>query len=78
MSILLLLFMPGIFAMYFLIRLQICLSRVRYLVDTYGLDRKRLRKLKCGQLKELRESIDKLRHSNDAFALEALVRPYRA
>ncbi|QWE17230.1 hypothetical protein [Polynucleobacter sp. AP-Nino-20-G2] len=78
MSILLLLLAPGIFAIYLLIRLQICLSRVRYLVDTYGLDRKKLRKLGCGQLKGLRQSIDAFRRSNDAFGLEALVRPYRA
>lgn len=78
MSILLLLFAPAIFAIYWLIRLQICLSRARYLVDTYGMDRKKLRKLSCGELKKLRISIDELRHANDAFGLESLVRPYRA
>ena len=78
MSLLLLLFAPGIFAVYWLIRLQICLSRARYLVDTYGMDRKKLRKLSCGELKKLRTSIDELRHASDAFGLEALVRPYRA
>lgn len=78
MSILLLLFAPGIFAIYWLIRLQICLSRVRYLIDTYGMDRKKLRKLSCKELKVLRNSIDVLRHANDASGLEALVRPYRA
>lgn len=78
MSILLLLFAPGIFALYWLIRLQICLARVRYLVDTYSMDPKKLRKLKCKEVKSLRESIDALRHANDAFALEVLVRPYRA
>ena len=78
MSILLLLLAPGIFAIYWLIRLQICLSRVRYLVDTYGMDRKKLRKLKCKELKALRASVDQVRRTNDAFALEALVRPYRA
>jgi hypothetical protein len=78
MSILVLLFAPAIFALYWLIRLQICLSRARYLVDTYGMDRKKLRKLSCKQLKALRTSIDELRHANDAFGLEALVRPYRA
>jgi hypothetical protein len=77
-SILFLLFTPAIFALYWLIRLQICLSRARYLVDTYGMDRKKLRKLSCKQLKALRTSIDELRHANDAFGLEALVRPYRA
>lgn len=78
MSVLLLLFAPGIFAIYWLIRLQICLSRIRYLVDTYGIDRKKLRKLKCKEVKALRVSIEQLRHENDAFGLENLVRPYRA
>ena len=78
MSILLLLFAPGLFAIYWLIRLQICLSRIRYLVDTYGMDRKKLQKLKCKEVKVLRESIYQLRHANDAFGLENLVRPYRA
>jgi hypothetical protein len=78
MSILLLLFAPGLFAIYWLIRLQVCLSRVRYLVDTYGMDRKKLRKLSCKELKNLRASTDELRHRNDAFGLENLVRPYRA
>ncbi|OYY19467.1 MAG: hypothetical protein B7Y05_00485 [Polynucleobacter sp. 24-46-87] len=78
MSILLLLLAPGIFAIYWLIRLQLCLSRVRYLVDTYGLDRKKLRKLSCKELKNLRTSINELRQANDAFGLEALVRAYRA
>jgi hypothetical protein len=78
MSILLLLFAPGIFAIYWLIRLQICLSRMRYLVDTYGIDRKKLRNLSCKEIKALRESIDTLRDASDAFGLETLVRPYRA
>ena len=78
MSLLLLLFTPGLFAIYWLIRLQICLSRMRYLVDAYGMDRKKLQKLKCPQLKTLRQSIDQLRQKNDAYALEALVKPYRA
>ena len=78
MSILLLLFAPGIFAIYWLIRLQICLSRIRYLVDTYGMDRKKLQKLKCKEVVALRASIENLRDRNDAFGLEDLVRPYRA
>jgi hypothetical protein len=77
MSILLLLFAPGLFVIYWLIHLQICLSRIRYLVDTYGMDRKKLQKLKCKEVKVLRESIDLLRHANDAYGLENLVRPYR-
>jgi hypothetical protein len=78
MSILLLLFAPGLFAIIWLIRMQICLSRVRYLVDTYGMDRKKLRKLSCKEIKKLRISIDDFRHANDAFGLENLVKPYRA
>ena len=78
MSILLLLFALGLFVIYWLIHLQICLSRIRYLVDTYGMDRKKLQKLKCKEVKVLRESIDLLRHANDAYGLENLVRPYRA
>ncbi len=78
MSILLFLFAPGLLTIYFLIHMQICLSRVRYLVDTYGMSRKKLRKLKCKEVKALRQSIDNLRHANYAFGLEALVRPYRA
>ena len=77
MSILLLLFALGLFVIYWLIHLQICLSRIRYLVDTYGMDRKKLQKLKCKEVKVLRESIDLLRHANDAYGLENLVRPYR-
>jgi hypothetical protein len=50
---------------------------MRYLVDTYGMDRKKLQKLKCKEIKALREWIDTLRHKNDAFGLENLVRPYR-
>jgi hypothetical protein len=51
---------------------------MRYLVDTYGMDRKKLQMLKCKDIKALRESIEVLRHANDAFGLESLVRPYRA
>jgi len=78
MSILLLLFAPGVLAIYWLIKLQICLSRIRYLVDTYGMDRKKLQKLKCKEVKALKESIEKLRHTNDVLGLESLVRPYGA
>lgn len=78
MSIVFLLLAPAIFALFWLIKLQICLSRVRYLVDTYGIDRKKLRKLSCKEIRALRSSIDDLRQENDAIALEALIRPYRA
>jgi hypothetical protein len=77
MSLLLLLFAPGIFAIYWIIRLQICLSRVRNLVDTYGLSRKKIQPLKCHEIKKLREKIDELRAANNAYGLEALIKPYR-
>jgi hypothetical protein len=68
----------GLLAFYYLIRYQIYLSRVRYLVDSYGLDRHKLRKLSYQETKALRHSIDALRHADDAFKLEVLLRPYRA
>ena len=78
MSLLILLFAPGIFAIYWIIRMQICLARVRYLVDTYGLSRKKLRSLKCKEVKQLRENLDQLQSKEDTSGLENLVRPYRA
>jgi hypothetical protein len=73
-----LLLVLGLLAIYYLIRFQVCRSRVRYLVDAYGLDRRKLGKLSCKETKALRNSIDALRHADDAFRLEALIRPYRA
>ena len=78
MSILLFLFTPALLAIYWIVRLQISLSRVRYLVDTYGLSRKKLRSLKYKELRILQEQAENLRISNDAYALEALIKPYRA
>lgn len=78
MSMVFLLLVPGLMAIYYLIRLQICLSRVRYLVDSYGLDRQKLRALSCKETKVLRNSIDALRQADDAFRLEDLIKPYRA
>jgi hypothetical protein len=78
MSIFLLLLAPALFALIWLIKLQICLSRMRYLIDTYGMDRKKLRKLSCKEIKTLRNAIKSLKQADDVFGLEALVRPYRA
>ena len=78
MSLLILLFAPGIFVIYWIIRMQICMARIRYLVDTYGLSRKKLRPLKCKEIKQLRESLDQLQSKEDATGLENLVRSYRA
>jgi len=77
-SVLLLLFAPGIFAIFWLIRMQVCLARVRYLVNTYGLSREKLRPLKCKEVKQLRASLDQLQSDEDTSGLENLVRPYRA
>ena len=77
MTIILLLLSPALFAIIWIIRFQICSSRRRYLIDTYGLDRKKLQRLNCRQTKELRKAIEKLREQNDAFGLENLIRPYR-
>jgi hypothetical protein len=54
------------------------LIKVRYLVDAYGLDPKKLRRLKYNDIRGLRNSIDALRHANDAYGLENLVKSYRA
>jgi hypothetical protein len=47
-------------------------------VDTYGLSRKKLRSLKCKEVKQLRENLDQLQSKEDTSGLENLVRPYRA
>ncbi len=78
MSLLILLLAPGIFAIYWIIRMQICLARVRYLVDTYGLSRKKLQPLKCKEVKRLGENLAQLQSKEDTSGLENLVRPYRA
>lgn len=78
MSILFLIFAPTLFVLYWLIRRQMKLIRVRYLVDAYGLDPKKLQKLKYNDIKGLRNSIDALRQANDAYGLENLVKHYRA
>jgi len=77
MSVLLLIFAATLFVLYWFLRLQIRLSRVRYLVDAYGLDSKKLRKLSYKDIKRLRFSINALRRANDAYGLEDLIRPYR-
>jgi len=78
MSILFLIFAPTLIALYWLIRRQMKLIKVRYLVDAYGLDPKKLRRLKYNDIRGLRNSIDALRHANDAYGLENLVKSYRA
>ena len=58
--------------------MQIHASQVRYLVDTYGLSRQKLRLLKYKAIKQLRRDIQKLRHENKPYELESLIKPYRA
>jgi hypothetical protein len=64
-------------AAYAIIRYIIASSRVRYLVDTYGMDRQKLRKLTSQEIATLRKNLIQLRKQNDAFALEELIRKYR-
>jgi hypothetical protein len=52
-------------------------SGLRYLVDSYGLDSKKLELLNKQEMSALRSSINQLRKKNDAFGLEELLRRYR-
>jgi len=74
----LLAFFSGTFlATYLFIRYIISSAGVRYLVDTYGMDKQKLGKLKYKEIAALRKSINQLRKKNDAFSLEELIRQYR-
>ena len=48
-----------------------------YLIDSYGLDSKKLESLSKQDIRALRASINQLRKQNDAFGLEELLRRYR-
>jgi hypothetical protein len=77
MSILLILG-PILFGLYWIIRMQVHSSQIRYLVDTYGLSRQKLRPLKYKAIKQLRRDTQKLSGDSKPFELEALLKPYRA
>jgi hypothetical protein len=77
MTILFLLLSPALFALFWIIRFQICTARRRRLVDAYGIDSKKLRKLSCKEVTRLRKQIQALEENKDAFGLEEAVRPYR-
>ena len=77
MTLIFLLLSPALFGLYWIIRFQICVNRRRRLVDTYGLDPKKLRKMSCKEVLKLKKGIDALTEKRDAFGLEALVRPLR-
>ena len=65
-------------AAYAITRYIVSSSGVRYLVDTYGMDKKKLGKLKYKDIAALRKNINQLRQHNDAFSLEELVRQYQS
>jgi len=77
MTIILLLLSPALFALFWIIRFQICTARRRRLIDTYGIDSKKLRKLSCKEVTRLRRQIQALEEKKDAFGLEEAIRPYR-
>ena len=77
MTIIFLLLSPALFGLFWIIRFQICAARRRRLVDTYGIDSKKLRKLSCKEVTKLRKQIQELEEKKDAFGLESVVRPYR-
>lgn len=77
MTILFLLLSPALFALFWIIRFQICTARRRRLVDTYGIDSKKLRKMSCKEVTKLRKQIQKAEERKDAHGLESIVRPYR-
>ena len=77
MTIIFLLLSPALFGLFWITRFQICAARRRRLVDTYGIDSKKLRKLSCKEVTKLRKQIQELEEKKDAFGLESAVRPYR-
>ncbi|MBU3581482.1 hypothetical protein ICN19_05600 [Polynucleobacter sp. AP-Capit-er-40B-B4] len=77
MTILFLLLSPALFALFWIVRFQICSARRRRLIDTYGIDSKKLRKLGCKEVTKLRKQIQTLEEKKDAHGLESIVSPYR-
>ena len=62
---------------YTMIKHLLSKSVQRYLIDSYGLDSKKLESLNKQDIRALRASINQLRKQNDAFGLEELLRRYR-
>lgn len=77
MTILLLLLSPALFGLFWIIRFQICSSRRRRLVDTYGIDSEKLRKMSCKEVGKLRQRIQEMKDQDDAYGLESVIGPYR-
>ena len=77
MTILFLLLSPALFGLFWIIRFQICSSRRRRLVETYGIDSQKLRKMSCKDVSKLRQHIQEMKDKDDAYGLESVIRPYR-
>lgn len=77
MTIMFLLLSPALFGLFWIIRFQICSSRRRRLVDTYGIDSYKLRKMSCKEVNKLRQRIQKMKDKDDAYGLESVLGPYR-
>lgn len=77
MSLIFLLLSPALFALFWIVRFQICASRRRRLVDTYGIDSKKLRKMSCKEVSSLRKLINDTEDKGDAYSLESIIRPLR-
>lgn len=77
MTILFLLLSPALFGLFWIIRFQICSSRRRRLVDTYGIDSNKLRKMSCKEVNKLRQRIQEMKDKDDAYGLESVLGPYR-
>jgi hypothetical protein len=78
MTLLLLFLSPALFGLYWIIRFQICANRRRRLVDTYGIDPQKLRKMSCKEVTALRGLIKDMQDKGDAYGLESAIRPYKA
>ena len=78
MTLLFLFLSLALFGLYWIIRFQICANRRRRLVDTYGIDPQKLRKMSCKEVTKLRGLIEEMKDKGDAYGLESLIRPYRA
>ena len=77
MTILFLLLSPALFGLFWIIRFQICSSRRRRLVETYGIDSKKLRRMSCKEVGKLRQRIQEMKDKDDVYGLESTIRPYR-
>ena len=77
MSLILLFLSPALFGLFWIIRFQICAARRRRLVDTFGLDPKKLRKMTCKEVTKLRGLIGDAQDKDDVYGLECIIKPYK-